>query len=158
MAEPIPQTPAAMSAALARTVAVIRSRAEQLGVHAAFFGVSGDEITVQLLGAKNMARAEKLVGSTAQLDFYDWEANVLTPSGKLAADGLQAQDPTSVRLSQGAGSGPGFPGARSTSLYQAVKLASKQPPVNSADSSHLRNQYYMFGTPGSSACTVAAKF
>ena len=158
MAEPTPQTPAVTSAALARTVAVMRSRVVQLGVHGAFFGVSGDEITVQLLDAKNIARAEKLVGSTAQLDFYDWEANVLTPSGKPAADGLQSQDATSIRLSQGAGSGPGSPGAGSTSLYDAVKLASKQPPVNSANSSHLGSQYYMFGAPGSSACTRAARF
>ena len=158
MAEPTPQTPAVTSAALARTVAVMRSRVVQLGVHGAFFGVSGDEITVQLLHTKNIARAEKLVGSTAQLDFYDWEANVLTPSGKPAADGLQSQDATSIRLSQGAGSGPGSPGAGSTSLYDAVKLASKQPPVNSAHSSHLGSQYYMFGAPDSSACTRAAKF
>ena len=57
MAEPTPQTPAVTSAALARTVAVMRSRVVQLGVHGAFFGVSGDEITVQLLDAKNIARA-----------------------------------------------------------------------------------------------------
>ena len=159
MAEATPQTPVLTSAALARTVAVMRSRVAQLGVHAASIRVSGDnEITVQLQHGKNTALAEKLVGSTAQLDFYDWEANVLTPSGKPAADGLQTQDPTSTALSQGARNGPGFPDAGSVSLYDAVKLASKQPPVNSATSSHLGNQYYMFGAPGSSACAVAAKF
>ena len=156
-AEPTPQVPAVTSAALARTVAVMRSRVAQLGVRAAFFGVAGDEITVQLLDVKNIALAEKEVGSTAQLDFYDWEANVLTPSGKPAADGLQTQDPTSLTLSQGARNGPGFPGAGSMSLYHAVKLASKQPPVTSANSSHLGDQYYMFGTPGSGACEVAAQ-
>jgi SecD/SecF fusion protein len=158
-AEPTPQTPTVTSAALARTVAVMRSRVAQLGVHGASIRVWGaNQITVQLRHAKNIGLAEKEVGSTAQLDFYDWEANVLTSSGKPAADGLQTQDPTSVTLSQGAGNGPGFPGAGSVSLYDAVKLASKQPPVNSPNSSHLGDQYYMFGAPGSSACQIAAKF
>ena len=158
-AEPTPQTPTVTSAALARTVAVMRSRVAQLGVHTESIRVSGaNEITVQLQHAKDIALAEKEVGSTAQLDFYDWEANVLTPSGKPAADGLQTQDPTSMTLSQGAGNGPGFPDAGSMSLYHAVKLAAKQPPVTSANSSHLGNQYYMFGAPGSGACEIAAKF
>jgi SecD/SecF fusion protein len=157
--EPTPQVPAVTSAALARTVAVMRSRVALLGVRAASIRISGaNEITVQLLDAKDIALAEKEVGSTAQLDFYDWEANVLTPSGKPAADGLQTQDPTSLTLSQGGGNGPGFPGAGSMSLYHAVKLASKQPPVTSANSSHLGDQYYMFGAPGSGACELAAKF
>ena len=156
--EPTPQGPAVTSAALARTVAVMRSRAAHLGARAAFFGVAGDEITVHLPGVKNIALAEKEVGWTDPLDFYDWEANILTPSGKPAADGLQTQDPTSLTLAQGAGNGPGFPGAGSMSLYHAVKLASKQPPVTSANSWHLGDQYYMFGAPGGGACEVAGKF
>ena len=156
---PTPQTPHVTQDALNRAVNIMRDRVDQLGVAEPEIQTSGDnEITVGLPDVQDTSRAEKLVGSTAQLDFYDWEASVLTPSGKPAAAGLQTQDPTSVTLSQGAGSGPGFPGAGSTSLYNAVKLASKQPPVNSANSSHLGDQYYMFGAPGSSACAIAAKF
>ncbi len=157
-AEPTPQAAAVTSAAMARTVVVMRSRAAHLGVRRAVFGVSGDEITVQLQGVKNIALAEKEVGSTAQLDFYDWEANALTPSGKTVASSLPTQDPAAMEISQGSRNGPGFPGAGSMSLYHAVKLASKQPPVNSANSSHLGDQYYMFGAPGTSACEVAARF
>ncbi len=156
---PTPQTPHVTQDALNRAVNIMRDRVDQLGVAEPEIQTSGqNEITVGLPDVQDTSRAEKLVGSTAQLDFYDWEANVLTPDGKPAADGLQTQDPTSVTLSQGAGSGPGFPGAGSMSLYDAVKLASKQPPVNSANSSHLGDQYYMFGAAGSSACEVAAKF
>ncbi len=156
---PTPQTPHVTQDALNRAVNIMRSRVDQLGVAEPEIQTSGDnQITVGLPDVQDTHRAEQLVGSTAQLDFYDWEANVLTPSGKPAAAGLQTQDPTSVTLSQGAGSGPGFPGAGSMSLYNAVKLASKQPPVHSANSSHLGNQYYMFGAPGSSACQIAAKF
>ena len=50
-----------------------------------------------------MARAEKLVGTTARLEFYDWEANALTPNGKTVASQLQIQDP------DGAGDQPGRP-------------------------------------------------
>jgi SecD/SecF fusion protein len=156
---PTPQTPHVTQDALNRAVNIMRDRVDQLGVAEPEIQTSGDnEITVGLPDVQDTSRAEKLVGSTAQLDFYDWEANVLTPSGKPAANGLQTQDPTSVTLSQGAGSGPGFPGAGSVSLYDAVKLASKQPPVSSTNSSHLGNQYYMFGAPGSAACETAAKF
>ena len=42
-------------------------------------------------------------------------------------------------------------------LYDAVKLASKQPPNQSADNARLGPQYYMFGAPGSAACAALAK-
>ena len=42
-------------------------------------------------------------------------------------------------------------------LYQAVKLASKQPKSVSTNNARLGPQYYMFGAPGSAACAAAAK-
>ena len=74
---------------------------------------------------KRLTRAEKLVGATARLEFYDWERWALTPSGKPVKDLLQTQDPTALAISRGsaAGSGPGSPGAGSMSLYAAVQLA-----------------------------------
>ena len=42
-------------------------------------------------------------------------------------------------------------------LYDAVKLASKQPAQVSADNARRGSQYYMFGAPGSAACATAAK-
>ncbi len=107
---------------------------------------------------QDTSRAEKVVGTTAQLYFYDWEANALTPNGKTVASQLQTQDPTAVTISQGTRvAAPGAPSAGSMSLYQAVKLASKQPPVSSTTARGSGTQYYMFGAPGSAACAARAK-
>ena len=60
-----------------------------------------NQISIGLPAVKNAARAEQQVGTTAQLQFYDWEPNVLPPN--------QAQNPT-------------------LSIYTAVQTASKQKP------------------------------
>ncbi len=159
-AEPSPQTPKVTPAAVQRAVDDIRARVDTLGVSAATIQTTGgSQITVGLPQVHDVVRAEKLVGSTSQLQFYDWEANALLPSGKTVASKLLVQDPTAVQLSQGSIAGAGVPGAGSTSLYNAVKLASQQPtkPANPSQS-HKGPLYYMFGAPGSAACAAAAKF
>ncbi len=80
-------------------------------------------------GSGDRARIEAIaLGSPARLDFYDWEANALTPNGKPVASQLHAQAPAALIISQGASSAaPGQPDAGGVALYQAVKLASKQP-------------------------------
>ena len=91
--QPSPQTPKVTADALSRAVDIMRQRVDQLGVAEPQIQTSGDgTITAALPDVKDIGRAERLVGSTAQLAFYDWEANVLTPSGKTAASGLQIQD------------------------------------------------------------------
>jgi SecD/SecF fusion protein len=161
-AEPSPQTPKVTQAAVQRAVDDIRGRVDTLGVSAATIQTTGgSQITVSLPQVHDVARAEKLVGSTSQLQFYDWEANLLLPGtkGKTVASKLLVQDPTAVQLSQGTGAGPGGPGDGSMSLYQAVKLASQQPTQPASRSqSHKGPVYYMFGAPGSAACAAAAKF
>jgi SecD/SecF fusion protein len=154
---PTKQTPTVTQAALQRAVDIMRERIDQLGVsEPEIQTLGGNEIDVGLPAVKDFARAEKQVGTTAQLAFYDWEDNVLTPNGKTVASQLQAQDPTALTLSQGTGSsGPGNPGAGSVSLYDAVKLASAQPTASG--SVRLGPEYYMFGAPGSPACATAAK-
>ncbi len=158
-AEPTPQTPVVTSAALARAIDVMRTRAAAFGMSGASFRTSGaNEITVQLPGFTNLARAEQRLGTTARLEFYDWEANALTANGTTVASQLQAQDPTAITVSQGSGStAPGDPGAGSMSLYDAVKLAAKQPLQVSHDNARLGSEYYLFGAPNSTACATAAK-
>src|SRR5207253_1637353 len=83
---PWPQTPKVTQDALARAVDIMRERVDQLGVAEPLIQTSGGNpqtITVDLPAVKDIARAEKIVGTTARLEFYDWEANVLTPDGKL---------------------------------------------------------------------------
>src|SRR5947209_15170586 len=89
---PTPQTPKVTQDALSRAVDIMRQRVDQLGVaEPQIQTTGGNQITVGLPNVSNTARAEKLVGATARLYFYDWEANALTPSGKPVAGQLQVQ-------------------------------------------------------------------
>src|ERR1700760_3277932 len=157
--QPSPQTPKVTPDALQRAVDIMRSRVDQLGVAEPEIQTTGGNlITVGLPNVSDTARAENEVGTTAQLNFYDWESNALTAHGKTGASQLQAQDQDALTISQGNGtSGPGSPGSGSLGLYQAVQLASKQPPTANKANSRTGTQYYIFGAPGSAACAAAAK-
>jgi SecD/SecF fusion protein len=157
--EPTPQTPVVTQDALSRAVDIMRERVDQLGVSEPEIQTSGgNQISVGLPDVQDTGRAVKEVGTTARLEFYDWETNALTPNGKTVASQLQTQDPTALEISQGSGSlAPGNPGAGSMLLYDAVKLASKQPASSSPNNARAGPEYYMFGAPGSAACATAAK-
>ncbi len=150
-------------AALERAVEVMNQRVNQLGVSEPSISTEGSNlISVQLPNVSNVQEAERLVGTTARLEFYDWEANVLTPSGKFAASGLQTGDPSAITLSQGSASGPnsvnpGSPNGGGMSLYAAVKLASKQKPYISKTNARVGPEYFLFGKSGSAACEAAAR-
>ncbi|MGH2856309.1 MAG: protein translocase subunit SecD [Solirubrobacteraceae bacterium] len=156
-AQPTPRSPVNQQS-LARAVDIMRSRVDQLGVSEPEIQIyGGNQISVGLPDVHNVSQAEQTVGQTAQLYFYDWEANVINPAnGKLVADQLLAQNSGAVLLSQGLNNtGPGVPGAGGVSLYKAVKLASTRPVA--PGQSRKGPQYYMFGAPGSAACAAAAK-
>src|ERR1700759_2169720 len=116
--QPSAQTPKVTPDALQRAVDIMRNRVDQLGVAEPEIQTSGDnQITVGLPNVTDTARAESEVGTTAQLAFYDWEANVLTPNGKTVESQLQTQDPTATAISQGGtAQAPGTPGAGSMDL------------------------------------------
>ena len=148
-------------AALQRSIEVMRSRVDQLGVSQPSIETTGrNDITVDLPDAPNVAQAEREVGQTATLYFFDWEANALTPNGQTVASQLPARDATALAISQGLGSadGPGSAGTGSTDLYSAIKLAEsvKSPPIGRFNT-HSFALYYLFAAPGSSACRIAAK-
>jgi SecD/SecF fusion protein len=157
---PTPQQRVVTPQALARAVDVMRQRTNQLGVSETQISTYGkDQIVVGLPNVSNVKQAERLVGTTARLEFYDWEANVLTPNGKPVASLLQTGDPAALAISQGGSSpsGPGGPGGGSLPLYQAVKLAAKQRPYISKTNARVGPEYFLFGKSGSAACTAAAK-
>ncbi len=61
----------------------MRTRVDQLGVAQPEIQRSGpEEIDVALPDVSNAARAQEEVGRTAQLQFYDWEPNVIGPNGQ----------------------------------------------------------------------------
>jgi SecD/SecF fusion protein len=158
-AEPSPQTPHVTQDALNRAVNIMRERVDQLGVSEPEIQTTGSTlITIGLPNIQDTSRAIAEVGTVAQLYFYDWEANALTPNGKTVASQLAAQDPTAIQMSRGTNfAAPGEPGAGSMPLYQAVSLAARQPKWVSSHNARLGPQYYMFGAPGSAACAAVAR-
>ena len=121
----------------------MRNRVDQLGVAEPEIQTSGgNQITVGLPNVSDTARAEAEVGTTAQLSFYDWEANALTPNGKTVASQLQTQDPTAVQISQGgtaqapghAGGGEHGPVRRGDARLQAAGAGRATPTRASARS------------------------
>src|SRR5438477_1508908 len=73
---PTAQTKVVTQDALSRAVDIMRQRVDQLGVSEPQIQTSGgNQISVGLPDVKDVHRAEQIVGKTARLEFYDWEAN-----------------------------------------------------------------------------------
>ena len=80
--EPTAQSPV-NSTSLSRAIDIIRQRVDALGVAEPEIQTTGDnEIDVALPAVKDATTAEQQVGEVAQLYFYDWEPNVIGPTGK----------------------------------------------------------------------------
>jgi SecD/SecF fusion protein len=136
--QPTPQVPKVTPQALDDALETIRKRTDALGVSEPEIQRSGpDQISIGLPDVQNAQRAIDQVGSTAQLQFYDWEPNVLGDRG------------------------PDVPYAGSKALYDAVEVATKQEPKaerldvppgsdlspQDADEQNdtVGDQYYLFG-------------
>jgi SecD/SecF fusion protein len=101
---PTPQVPTVTPQAMDDAINTIRRRTDALGVSEPEIQRSGrDQISIGLPAVQNTERAVQQVGTTAQLQFYDWEPNVL-------------------------GRGPDAPYAGTKALYQATVVASRQKP------------------------------
>src|SRR5215208_5144618 len=76
--QPTPQQPTVDQQALDRALQIMRERVDAFGVAEPELQlIGGQQIEVNLPGVANADRAADQVGSTAQLYFYDWEANIL---------------------------------------------------------------------------------
>ncbi len=112
------------STTLGDTINIMRSRSDTLGVSGVEIRpYGGDEITVSLPNIQDPARAEKVVGVTGQLFFYDWEASVIGPNGKVA--GPNAPGVTCDGSQTAAAGSP----ACGVSEYVAVVRAAKEPAI-----------------------------
>ena len=115
-ARPTPQTPTVTPDAIDRAINIIRTRTDKFGVSEPEISrVGTDGIQVGLPNVQNAQQAIDQIGTTAQLYFYDLEANIVPPPGKPKDPAAQA-DPN--------------PEATYTlpNLYEAVKFASKRKP------------------------------
>jgi SecD/SecF fusion protein len=107
------------SESMGRTIDIMRKRVDQLGVsQPEILRTGSNEINVNLPDVSNAKRAEEEVGKTAQMHFYDWEINVIGPSGKVAG-------PSEPGVTGGAN--PAAP-ATGISEYEAVERAAKLKP------------------------------
>src|SRR5215216_6990450 len=77
-AKPTKQQPTVTADGLDRALDIMRDRVDSLGVAEPELQRSGkNQIDVSLPGVENVERAERQVGTTAQMYFYDWEPNIL---------------------------------------------------------------------------------
>ncbi len=102
---PTPNSPEITPEAIDDAIETIRKRTDALGVSEPEIQRAGsDQISIGLPNVDNADRAIEQVGTTAQLQFYDWEPNVLGDRG------------------------PDQPYTGSRSLFDAVEVASKAEP------------------------------
>ena len=125
--KPTKQQPTVTQDGLERALDIMRSRVDSLGVAEPELQRSGsDQIVVSLPGVDNAQRAADIVGTTAQLYFYDWEPNILDADCK-----------TNPELVNG-GQQP------IAGQYEAVKRASKCPPEVDNNNTNDGDLYYAF--------------
>jgi SecD/SecF fusion protein len=69
------------SACMDRSVSIMRSRIDKLGVSEPEIRKQGsNQIVIELAGVHDVNKAARIIGTTAQLQFYDLEADVTGPS------------------------------------------------------------------------------
>jgi SecD/SecF fusion protein len=102
---PTPQVPEVTAEAIDDAIETIRKRTDALGVSEPEIQRAGsNQISIGLPDVDNADRAIEQVGTTAQLQFYDWEENIR-------------------------GQGPDAPFAGKTALYDAVEVAAGEEPT-----------------------------
>src|SRR6478736_6141154 len=76
------------SACMDRSVSIMRSRVDKLGVASPEIRKQGsNQIVIQLAGVHDPAQAAAIIGTTAQLELYDLEVALVPPS--ITASGSQ---------------------------------------------------------------------
>ncbi|MEA2347841.1 MAG: SecD/SecF fusion protein [Thermoleophilaceae bacterium] len=93
---PTPKVPKVTPEAIDDALNTIRKRTDSLGVSEPEIQRAGaDQIQIGLPDVANADKAIEQVGTTAQLQFYDWEPNVFTTSGPVATLAELESDTTS---------------------------------------------------------------
>jgi len=153
---PTPQAPKVTTEAMDRSVDIIRSGCDRLGVaEIEVSRLGADQISVGIPGATSTGKATECATKPARLYFYDWQNNLVGPAKDLQTD-LTSADKEKVNEKQrqkwiDAGRPPteGFNrqlmslGAEPT-MWDAVTLASKQPEVDPCEDCATGEKYYLF--------------
>src|SRR5688572_28912735 len=118
--QPTPQVPEVTPQAIDDAIETIRKRTDALGVSEPEIQAAGsNQISVALPDVEDVDQAIEQVGTTAQLQFYDWEPNVFTSEGPLetlaeAQESNPQQDPNAL--------------TRPLELFEAVERAAEAEP------------------------------
>ncbi|HTU14169.1 MAG TPA: protein translocase subunit SecD [Solirubrobacterales bacterium] len=153
---PTPQAPEVTTEAMDRSVDIIRSGCDRLGVaEIEVSRLGADQISVGIPGATSTSKATECATKPARLYFYDWQNNLVGPAKDLQTD-LTSADKDKVNEKQrqkwiDAGRPPteGYNrqlislGAEPT-MWDAVNLASKQPRKDPCDTCATGDKYYLF--------------
>src|SRR3954471_15347721 len=160
-AQPTAAQPTVDAEAMQRSIDLMQQRVNAFGVsEAELFQSGNDQIEVNLPGVTDAEAAAEQVGSTAQLFFYDWEANILDDKCKTNPDqnannrqpvvGLRAavtQASKCTNVGVGKGSDPlaeNSPGGQSQAAakprYYVFDKKTKKPFDNNGQSYDTREQ------------------
>jgi SecD/SecF fusion protein len=161
VAEPTAAHPRVTPAALRLTVTAVKRRLAALGVApGAQVRSDAGTIVVRLPAGAHASVILAALLSNPRMDVYDWEADALVPpGGESVASELHSTGAAAGRISQGSGAAaPGGSEAASgaVGLFEAVRLAAKQPARAFRHVGRYGSEYFLFGAPGSSACASAA--
>jgi len=144
-----------------RSIEIIRERIDKLGVAEPEVSRLGTtEISVSLPDVTNAQRAIEQVGTTAQLQFYDWEPNLIGREKTIG--GVPGQEPPEEAIEEAnaewTAAGRSISKQENQQLifagaypkaYGAVSLAAEQKPVaDCGNCSTTKPRYYLFdGSP-----------
>ncbi len=155
-ARPTPQLPEVTNEAMERSVDIIRSGCDRLGVSEIEVSRLGpDQISVGIPGATDSGSATDCATTPARLYFYDWQNNLVGPAKELGTD-FGTQDPDLVQKQVRekwieAGRLPTedqnrtfiAEGAEPT-MWDAVNLAAEQDRVDPCPDCSSSDRYYLF--------------
>ena len=153
---PTPQAPEVTSQSMERSVEIIRSGCDRLGVSEIEVSRLGaDQISVGIPGATSVGSATDCATKPARLYFYDWQNNLIGPAKDLQTE-LSSADPDQVQEAQRekwieAGRPPTEGSNRQQislgaepTLWDAVQLASGQPRVENCENCATTDKFYLF--------------
>jgi SecD/SecF fusion protein len=132
---PTPQVPEVTPEALEDAISTMRERVDSLGVSEPEIQRSGPEqISVGLPDVQNADRAREQVGTTARLQFYDWEPNVLTDREVYAGGKALYQAAEAASKEEG-----------KAERIDVVPGSDQTPEQADRANNTASNRYYLFG-------------
>lgn len=153
---PTPQVKEVTSDAMERSVEIIRSGCDKLGVSEIEVSRLGaDQISVGIPGATNVGTATECATKPARLYFYDWQNNLIGPAKDLSLIGTGADTEKVSEQVSDSWKKAGRPPVKDfnsdwigqgaePNMWEAVNLAAKQPRDPKCENCTSGDKYYLF--------------